>query len=111
MYPYIDWEMVWMRMYGELIPHCVQWEQVWITCQFVALIQAHSLRMDTHSTVCDVLQAVDLPYTQFAEHSFRIGSAPPAARAEIEDSVICTLDVSYICTPRDQLAEFFKLLI
>ena len=25
-------------MYGELIPHCVQWEQVWITCQFVALI-------------------------------------------------------------------------
>ena len=56
--------------------------------------------------VRDVLQAVGLPYTQFARHSFRIGAATAAARAGIEDSVIRTLGrwnssafLSYIRTP------------
>ena len=41
--------------------------------------------------VREVLQALGLPYLEFAGHSFRIGAATAAAKAGIEDSVIRTL--------------------
>ena len=67
--------------------------------------------------VRNVLQALGLPYADFAAHSFRIGAATAAARAGVEDSLIRTLGrwnssafLAYICTPRDQLAQFSKTL-
>ena len=58
------------------------------------------------------LQAIGLPYQDFAGHSFRIGAATAAAKAGIEDSVIRTLGrwnsaafLTYIRTPRDNLAR------
>ncbi len=58
-----------------------------------------------------VLQAIGLPYQNFAGHSFRIGAAAAASRAGIEDSTIRMLGrwsssafLAYITTPRDQLA-------
>lgn len=69
------------------------------------------------STVRDALQAVGLPYQQFAGHSFRIGAATTAAKAGLEDSTICTLGrwnsaafLSYIRTPREQLAQLSSML-
>ena len=63
------------------------------------------------------LQAIGLPESDFAGHSFRIGAATTAANAGIEDSVIRTLGrwsssafLTYIRTPRDQLARFSKTL-
>ena len=54
------------------------------------------------------LQAIGLPYQDFAGHSFHIG-----AKAGIEDSVIRTLGrwnsaafLTYIRTPRESLARF-----
>ena len=38
------------------------------------------------------LQAVGLPYDQFAGHSFRIGAATTAAKAGVEDSKIRMYD-------------------
>ncbi len=64
----------------------------------------------THK-IRDVLQAIGLPYQNFAGHSFRIGAATAASRAGIEDSTIRMLGrwsssafLAYIRTPRDQLA-------
>ena len=58
--------------------------------------------------VRNVLQALGLPYADFAAHSFRIGAATAAARAGVEDSLIRTLGqwnssafLAYIRTPRD----------
>ena len=63
------------------------------------------------------LQAVGLPESDFAGHSFRIGAATAAACAGIEDSMIQTLGrwssaafLSYIRTPREQLARFSRML-
>ena len=63
------------------------------------------------------LQAVGLPESNFAGHSFRIGAATAAANAGIEDSVIRTLGrwsssafLTYIRTPREQLARFSATL-
>jgi len=65
-----------------------------------------------------VLQAIGLPYQNFASHSFRIGAATAAARAGIEDSTIRLLGrwsssafLSYIRTPRSQLAQFSSRLV
>ena len=59
------------------------------------------------------LQAVGLPYENFAGHSFRIGAATAAARAGIEDSTIRMMGrwnssafLLYIRTPRERLASF-----
>lgn len=59
------------------------------------------------------LQAIGLPYQNFAGHSFRIGAATAAARAGIEDSTIRMMGrwsssafLAYVRTPRDQLASF-----
>jgi hypothetical protein len=63
----------------------------------------------------EALQAVGLPYQDFAGHSFRIGAATAAARAGIEDSTIQMMGrwsssafLMYIRTPRDQLADFSR---
>ena len=63
------------------------------------------------------LQAVGLPESSFASHSFHIGMATAAANAEIEDSVIRTLGrwsssafLTYIQTPREQLVRFSATL-
>ena len=63
------------------------------------------------------LQAVGLPESNFAGHSFRIGTATAAANAGIEDSVIRTLGkwsssafLTHIHTPREQLARFSATL-
>ena len=63
------------------------------------------------------LQAVGLPESNFAGHSFRIGAATAAANAGIEDSIIRTLGrwsssafLTYIRTPRGQLAKFSATL-
>jgi len=65
----------------------------------------------------EALQAIGLPYQDFAGHSFRIGAATAAARAGIEDSTIRMLGrwsssafLSYIRTPRDHLARFSATL-
>ena len=65
--------------------------------------------------VQNVQQALSLPYADFAGHSFRTEEATAAARAEVEDLLICTLGrwnssafLAYIRTPRDQLAQFSK---
>lgn len=65
----------------------------------------------------EALQAVGLPYQDFAGHSFRIGAATAAARAGVEDSTIRMMGrwsssafLSYIRTPRDQLASFSRNL-
>ena len=61
------------------------------------------------------LQAVGLPESQFAGHSFQIGAATTAASAGVEDSTIRMLGrwsssvfLQYIRTPRQQLANFSK---
>ena len=61
------------------------------------------------------LQAVGLPESQFAGHSFRIGATTTAASAGVEDSTIRMLGrwsssafLQYIRTPRQQLANFSK---
>ena len=63
------------------------------------------------------LQAVGLPDSKFAGHSFRIGAATAAANAGIEDSAIQMLGrwniaafLSYILTPREHLARFSRAL-
>ena len=63
------------------------------------------------------VEAIGLPYKNFASHSFRIGAATTAARAGIEDSTIHTLGrwsssafLAYICMPRDHLAQFSATL-
>ena len=68
--------------------------------------------------VQNVLQALGLPHADFTGHSFRIGAATAAARAGVEDSLICTLGrwnssafLAYIRTPQDQLAQFSKTLV
>lgn len=62
--------------------------------------------------VREVLQAIGLPYQNFAGHSFRIGAATAAARAGIEDSTIRMMGrwsssafLAYIRTPREHLAS------
>ena len=59
------------------------------------------------------LQAIGLPYQNFAGHSFRIGAATTAARAGIKDSTIQAMGrwssgvfLIYIRTPREELAQF-----
>ena len=58
--------------------------------------------------VRQALQAVGLPYNNFAGHSFRIGAAKAAAQAGVEDSTIQILGrwssaafLTYIRTPRE----------
>lgn len=65
----------------------------------------------------EVLEAIGLPYTCFAGHSFRIGAATAAAHAGVEDSVIQLLGrwssaafLAYIRTPREELAQYSCLL-
>lgn len=65
----------------------------------------------------EALEAVGLPRHQFAGHSFRIDAATTAAKAGVEDSMIRMLGrwnssafLVYIRTPREQLAQFSKLL-
>lgn len=60
-----------------------------------------------------VLEALGLPYLNFASHSFRIGAATTAAKAGIEDSNIRMMGrwsssafLAYVRTPREQLAQF-----
>lgn len=67
--------------------------------------------------VREALQAIGMPCDSFAGHSFRIGAATAAARAGLEDSVIRVLGrwnssafLSYIRTPREQLAQYSKSL-
>ena len=79
------------------------------------LIFMHALH--TSNKIRAGLQAVGLPESNFAGHSFRIGAATAAANAGIEDSVICTLGrwsssafLTYIRTPREQLARFSRTL-
>ena len=69
------------------------------------------------SEVRRALEAVGLPYQDFARHSFRIGAATTAAKAGLEDSVIRALRrwnsnayLSYIRTPREQLAQISNVL-
>ncbi len=66
----------------------------------------------------DVLQAIGLPYQNFAGHSFRIGAATAPSRAGIEDSTIrmmvswsSSAFLAYIRTPWDQLAALSGNLI
>jgi len=68
--------------------------------------------------VWNAMEAVGLPHTQFAGHSFRIGAATAAARAGVEDSVIRTLGrwnssafLAYIRTPREHLSQFSRTLV
>ena len=63
------------------------------------------------------MQALGLPYADFAGHSLRTGAATAAARAGVEDSLIHTLGrwnssafLAYIRTPQDQLVQFSKTL-
>ena len=63
------------------------------------------------------LQAIGLPYQDFAGHSFRIGAATAATKAGLEDSAIRTLGrwnssayLAYIQTPRESLAQFSRTL-
>ena len=63
------------------------------------------------------LQAVELPESDFAGHSFRIGAATAAANPRVEDSTIQMLGrwssaafLSYIRTPREHLARFSRAL-
>ena len=67
--------------------------------------------------VREALMAAGLPYQHFAGHSFRIGAATTAAKAGLEDSTICTLGrwnstafLTYIRTPREQLAQLSRTL-
>ena len=66
----------------------------------------------------NALQAIGLPYQNFAGHSFRIGAATAAARAGVEDSKIQAMGrwssgafLAYIKTPREELAQFSSRLI
>ena len=68
--------------------------------------------------VRNALEAVGLPHTQFVGHSFRIGAATATAGAGVEDLVSCILGrwnssafLAYIRTPRQQLAQFSKILV
>jgi len=68
--------------------------------------------------VRSAMEAVGLPHTQFAGHSFRIGAATAATRAGVEDLVIRTLGrwkssafLAYIRTPREQLSQFSRTLV
>ena len=63
------------------------------------------------------LQAVGLPESDFAGHSFRFGAATAAANAGVEDSTIQMLRrwssaafLSYIRTPREHLERFSRAL-
>ena len=65
-----------------------------------------------------LLQDAGLPYNHFAGHSFCIGAATAAAAAGLEDSTIRALGrwnsdafLSYIRTPREQLASLSRRLI
>ena len=67
------------------------------------------------SHIREALQAIGLPESQFAGHSFWIGAATTAG---LEDSTIRTLGrwnssafLPYICTPREQLAMFSRALL
>ena len=67
--------------------------------------------------VRQALQALGLPYRDFAGHSFRIGAATAAAKAGLEDSVIRTLGrwsssafLVYIRTPRENLAQLSRVI-
>ena len=69
------------------------------------------------SEVRQALQAVGLPYQNFAGHSFWIGAATTAAEVGLEDSLIRILGrwnsdafLSYIRTPREQLAQYSRTL-
>jgi len=70
------------------------------------------------SHIREALQAIGLPESQFAGHSFRIGAATTAASAGLEDSTIRTLGrwnssafLLYIRTPREQLAMLSRALL
>lgn len=63
--------------------------------------------------VRQALQALGLPYLDFAGHSFRVGAATAAAKAGLEDSIIRTLGqwnssafLLYIRTPKEDLARY-----
>ena len=63
------------------------------------------------------VQAIGLPYHDFAGHSFRIGAATAAARAGVEDSTIRMMGrwsssafLAYVRTPREHLASFTSTL-
>ena len=69
------------------------------------------------SHIRQVLQAIGLPYQDFAGHSFRIGAATAAAKAGLEDSAIRTLGRwnssafhTYIRTPREHLAQLSSMI-
>lgn len=67
--------------------------------------------------VCQALEAVGLPYQNFAGHSFRIGAAAAVARAGVQDSTIQMLGrwsssafLVYIHIPSEQLAQISATL-
>lgn len=69
------------------------------------------------SQIRQVLQAIGLPYQDFAGHSFRIGAATAAAKAGLENSVIRTLGrwnslafYTYIRTLHEHLAQFSSVI-
>ena len=65
--------------------------------------------------VREALTRAGVPVSAYSGHSFRIGAATAAAQAGIPDSMIQALGrwsspafLSYIRTPRDQLAQFSR---
>ena len=86
---------------------------------FFSFLNGEPLNMSKFTQeVRSAMEAVGLPHTQFAGHSFRIGAATAAARAGVEDSVMRILGrwnssafLAYIRTPIEHLSQFSRTLV